>query len=435
MSSMTAVICETESKSHPTVSRTSTPHFPIFDVSISASKVFQSLNELNDKMKPSSSSKSLIKISIGDPTIDGNLTPPDSLKEELIEIIRSDEFNGYPPVLGYDETRQAVAEYCQSFCQTPERKALINWNNVVMTSGVSHGIELAIAGLCNPGDAILVPEPCFPHYQVVCSRYDLTCIPFHLDSTRNWECDLAHAADLLTPQTRVFVNVNPSNPCGSNYSRKHLEEILEFCETHKLGMLSDEIYGEIVFEGSPLVSVVDFDSPVPRVVMSGASKWYICPGWRIGWAVLIDPEGVAEGWMSGMDRLAQMICGPNSICQVAVGRELMRDSTKRRAAICQILRDGLMVFERLLEHDIGISFAKPCASMFIMLGVNFDYYKDISTSMEFYEKLLDEENVQLVPGEIFGSNGFVRATICRPLPILNEAINRIILFCKRHMKS
>jgi tyrosine aminotransferase len=408
--------------------------FPEVRASKHAQRTLQPLTELTDNMKPSHSTKSHIKLSMGDPTADGNLVAPELLVNEMVDIVQSKDFNGYPPVAGYNEAREVVAEYWTKFCSTQERKEQIKWKNVLLTSGGSHAIVLAISALCNEGDNLLVCAPAFPHYKTVCDSYGVECRYFPLDEAKNWEADLDSAAKLVDGKTRGMLFVNPSNPCGSNYSRKHVGEIVAFCEKFHLPLISDEIYAELVFKGETFTSIADFDSDVPRLVLGGSAKHTVTPGWRIGWLILVDRKAVAKDWMKGMDRLAQLLTGSNSIGQMSLIRALTKVPQDYVDGVIAQLEAGAKVYNRLLDHDIGLSFDEPRASMFIMLKVDMSYFKDIHTDMEFYEKLLDEENVQVLPGVIFGVHGFVRATTSRPASIINEAVDRIIEFCERHKK-
>ncbi|TPP42203.1 Aminotransferase class I and II family protein [Leishmania donovani] len=367
-----------------------------------AQRTLQPLNNLTDNMKPSRSTKSNLRLSIGDPTVDGNLKTPDIVTEAMVDVVRSGKFNGYPPTVGADNLRQVVSTYWRRFCQTKSRQEALKWENVIITSGVSQAIVLALTALCNEGDNILVCAPSFPHYKSVCDSYGIECRYYYLDPSKSWECDLRAAAGMVDSHTKAFVIINPSNPCGSNFSRAHVSDIIDFCQQHQIPLISDEIYAEMVLNNGIFTSVADFDTNVPRLILGGTAKYQVCPGWRVGWSILIDPmnEATAAG------------------CDFATAT----------------LEAGAKVYARLLEHDIGISMEAPQASMFVMLKLNLSYFQDLKSDMEFYEKLLDEENVQVLPGEIFGMSGFLRATVSRPSAVLNEAVDRIIEFCERHKK-
>ncbi|KAK7199952.1 tyrosine aminotransferase [Novymonas esmeraldas] len=399
-----------------------------------AQRTLQPLNDLADNMKPSRSSKSNLRLSIGDPTVDGHLKTPDIVTEAVVDVVRSGKFNGYPPSIGTDHVRQVVSTYWRRFCQTKPRQEAVQWENVIVTSGVSQAIVLALTALCNEGDNILMCAPSFPHYKSVCDSYGIECRYYSLDPAKHWESDLNEAAGLVDDRTKAFVVINPSNPCGSNFSRAHLNEIVEFCQYRQLPLISDEIYAEMVLHNGIFTSVADFDTNVPRLILGGTAKYQVCPGWRVGWSILVDPLNVASEWTVGMERLAQLISGVNSICQEAIARTLLKCPPASTEYLVEQLEAGAKVYDRLLEHDLGISFDAPHASMFVMLKISLDYFKDIHTDMEFYEKLLDEENVQVLPGTIFGMSGFIRATVSRPTPVLNEAVDRIIEFCERHKK-
>ncbi|GET93310.1 tyrosine aminotransferase, putative [Leishmania tarentolae] len=399
-----------------------------------AQRTLQPLNELTDNMKPSRSTKSNLRLSIGDPTVDGNLKTPEIVTEAVVDVVRSGKFNGYPPTVGADNLRQVVSMYWRRFCQTKSRQEMLKWENVIITSGVSQAIVLAISGLCNEGDNILVCAPSFPQYKSVCDSYGIECRYYYLDPSKNWECDLNASAGMVDSRTKAFVIINPSNPCGSNFSRAHVSDIIDFCQHHQIPLISDEIYAEMVLNNGIFTSVADFDTNVPRLIVGGTAKYQVCPGWRVGWSILIDPLNVARDWALGMERLTQLISGVNSICQEAIARTLLKCPAESTHDIVAQLETGAKVYTRLLEHDVGISMDAPQASMFVMLKLNFSYFKDLHTDMEFYEKLLDEENVQVLPGEIFGMGGFIRATVSRPPAVLNEAVDRIIEFCERHKK-
>ncbi|CAC9550331.1 tyrosine aminotransferase [Leishmania infantum JPCM5] len=399
-----------------------------------AQRTLQPLNNLTDNMKPSRSTKSNLRLSIGDPTVDGNLKTPDIVTEAMVDVVRSGKFNGYPPTVGADNLRQVVSTYWRRFCQTKSRQEALKWENVIITSGVSQAIVLALTALCNEGDNILVCAPSFPHYKSVCDSYGIECRYYYLDPSKSWECDLRAAAGMVDSHTKAFVIINPSNPCGSNFSRAHVSDIIDFCQQHQIPLISDEIYAEMVLNNGIFTSVADFDTNVPRLILGGTAKYQVCPGWRVGWSILIDPMNVAGDWAVGMERLTQLIAGVNSICQEAIARTLLKCPTECTEHIVTQLEAGAKVYARLLEHDIGISMEAPQASMFVMLKLNLSYFQDLKSDMEFYEKLLDEENVQVLPGEIFGMSGFLRATVSRPSAVLNEAVDRIIEFCERHKK-
>lgn len=413
----------------------STHDFPTLAASAHAARTSQPLTTLMDKMKKSSSNKLAIKLSIGDPTVDGNLVAPQVMTDALLEVVKAGKFNGYPPVSGYDESRDVVSQYWQRFCTTHARKAELKRSGTLLTSGGSHAIVLAITAIANAGDNILVPRPGFPHYKTVCEAYGIECRYYPLQGDKRWEADLAATEKLKDDRTKAMVMVNPSNPCGSNFSRAHVEATIKSCERMKIPLLSDEIYGELVFgPGEAFTSVADFDTPVPRVIIAGSAKHGVTPGWRMGWVIMIDSAKVAADYLKGMDSLAQLHTGSNSVGQMALARSLLHTPESHLVHCRGVLAQGAKCYDRLAARkDLGITFDPPVATMFVMLQVDISRYKDISSDYDFYAMLLDEENVQLLPGEIFGVEGCLRATISRPAQIIDEAIDRIIAFAERHI--
>ncbi|KEG07642.1 tyrosine transaminase [Trypanosoma grayi] len=394
-----------------------------------ALRTYHPINEFADKTKPSSSPKSLIKLSIGDPTLDGNIRAPTVLTEGMVNAVRGGAENGYTTAVGDDESREVVAQYWQNLL-APERRATIEKENVVICSGGSHGIVLSITALCNEGDNLLIPNPGFPHYKTVCVSYGVEPRAYRCDPHKNWEVDLLDVRRLVNSKTKGIMLNNPSNPCGSNFSRKHIEDIVRLCEELQLPIISDEIYAEVVFTGEVFTSVADIDTCVPRVILGGTAKKLAVPGWRFGWAILVDRDSVARSWVDGMDRLTQLHAGVSSVAQKAHANAILQVPQSHLDSMIAVLEEGASAYDSLTEF--GFEYIKPRAAMFVMVKINFSQFKDIKSDVEFFEKLLEEENVQVLPGGIFGLDGYFRATITRPVGVIREAVDRIGQFCKRH---
>lgn len=186
--------------------------------------------------------KKVIPLSIGDPTIFGNLKPCKEISESLQRVNLSGKYYGYQTAAGMEVARDAVADY--HFKYTGNK---INRHDVILASGCSHAIDLSICVLAEKGQNILIPRPGFPLYKTLTSVYDIQYKQYNLLADENWSIDLKHLESLIDENTAAIIVNNPSNPCGSVFSKEHLLEILEVAELYKIPIIADEIYDKFVF--------------------------------------------------------------------------------------------------------------------------------------------------------------------------------------------
>jgi tyrosine aminotransferase len=168
-------------------------------------------------------------------------------------------------------------------------------DNVIMANGCSGALELAFTALLDPGSILLVPKPGFPLYQVIAESHGATVVHYRLLPDQQWECDLEHLEELLLEygdRVRGILVNNPGNPAGSVFGKRHLQELVRFCDGHRLPIVADEIYGDLTFGSNvfyPLAQVAaEAGGHVPVITASGVGKQYLIPGWRVGWIVFQD---------------------------------------------------------------------------------------------------------------------------------------------------
>ncbi|KAJ1893477.1 hypothetical protein LPJ66_005735, partial [Kickxella alabastrina] len=250
------------------------------------------------------STKEIISLSIGDPTVFGNFKTHPVVVKAVEEAIRSYAFNGYPPSVGVPQAREAIAKK-YSHPQAP-----LTADDVVMASGCSGAVEMAISVLCNEGQNILLPRPGFCLYNTVAGSRNVETRLYNLLAEKNWEADIDHMESLIDQNTAAILINNPSNPCGSNFTKAHLKAILDLCERHKIPLISDEIYADMVFSGQVFTSTATLTSTVPILTLSGLAKQWLVPGWRIGWILINDRNNVFENVRRGLFALSTLINGP-----------------------------------------------------------------------------------------------------------------------------
>lgn len=395
------------------------------------------IRKIVDQMKaPVGCSKKMIALSIGDPTTDGNFLPPQSTIDAMVANIKSGKANGYAPSVGYPQAREAVARYWvrKFVAETPEAHALISQERVVLGSGASQALLMAITALANPGDNILLPSPGFSLYDTICGSYGIEARHYTCDPERSWESNLDQMKSLADGNTRAILINNPSNPCGSNFSREHVKAIVATAEALKLPIIADEIYAGMVFGGEVFTSVANMDTNVPRFIVGGTAKNFMVPGWRLGWVIVMDKLGVASRILDGIVQLSTLIVGPNSIVQASLQHVLNETAAEyEETVICDLHRNAKMTFD-IFSSCRGLRPTAPQGAMYMMVGIDIQSFTDITSGVDFAKLLLTEENVQVLPGEIFHMPNFFRVVYTKPTSIVEEAAKRIEDFCSRHAK-
>ncbi|GFW01858.1 tyrosine aminotransferase [Trichonephila clavipes] len=210
--------------------------------------------------------KSVISLSIGDPTTFGNLQPCPEITSAIVESVTSAEYNGYAPSTGYRKSREAVAEYAFR----PE--APLEPEDVILTSGCSHALEMCILGLANPGQNILIPRPGFSIYKTIAQSMEIETKSYDLLPNLGWQVDLAHLESQIDSQTAAIVINNPSNPCGSVFSKRHLKAIVEVANRNCVPLIADEIYEDFVFRGEEFHPIATLSTHVPILSCGGLTK-------------------------------------------------------------------------------------------------------------------------------------------------------------------
>lgn len=223
-----------------------------------------------------------VNLFVGDPTTFGNLQPADEVLTAMKKVIDDGIYNGYGPAVGFIEARQAVAEY--SLHQGED----ITANDVILCSGCSCALDLAIAVIANESQNILIPRPGFSIYKTLAEGFGVECRSYNLLPEKSWEVDLKHMESLIDVNTSAIIITNPSNPCGSVFSKQHILDILTIAEKHHVPIIADEIYEHFVFPGSEYHSVSSLSRHVPVLSCGGLTKRFLVPGWRMGWIIIHD---------------------------------------------------------------------------------------------------------------------------------------------------
>ncbi|KAK7070917.1 hypothetical protein SK128_004885 [Halocaridina rubra] len=372
--------------------------------------------------------KPMIALSIGDPTVFGNLVPSETITEAVVTAIRSGKYNGYGPSTGFADARQAVAKYC-SVPDVTELEA----KDIILCSGCSCALDLCITALCCPGQNILVPRPGFPLYRTLAEGLSIKTKYYNLLPEKNWEVDLEMLEALIDEETSAIVVNNPSNPCGSVFSKEHIKAILEVASRNKVPVIADEIYDHFVFSGEEYHPMASLTQEVPVLSCGGLTKRYLIPGWRMGWIAIYDRNDIlSKEVRNGLNSLSQRIIGSNTLVQGALPAILGETPKEFFVDTIKQIEDNANLCFSQIDSIPGLRPIMPQGAMYMMVGIEMDGFPDFVNDLEFVEKMISEESVFCLPGKCFDYPNYMRIVLTVPEKQIREACERIAGFCTRH---
>jgi tyrosine aminotransferase len=377
--------------------------------------------------------KDMIPLSIGDPTVYGNLRAPEVLTEAVVNQVRGLKHNGYSHSAGPAHTRAEIAKYLS------QEGVSYSSDDIVIASGGSGALEICITATVDVGENLLVPAPGFPLYQVIAEANGSFVKEYPLIPARGWEMDISALEALIDDKTKAIVINNPSNPCGSLFSDQNLRDLIAVAEKHKLIIISDEIYGKMVFSGETFTPAAALSKTVPVLTVSGMAKMLVVPGWRVGWLMIHDPIGICDELRKGIANLSQIILGANTISMGALEEILKAENNGAtdlavfNKAYVGYLEQAATTSVRILSKAPGLKVVEPKGAMYLMVEILTDQFGDeITDDKDFSKKLLEEEAVFVLPGTCFGAPNFFRIVFTAPEEKLTEAYERIVAFCTRN---
>lgn len=336
-------------------------------------------------------------LNIGDPITFGFQTPPHMI--QAVERAMRDGFNGYAPSVGILAAREAVSAECvqRGMPMSPDR--------VVITSGTSEGIELALTALAGPGDEVLIPVPTYPLYTAVLAKIGARAIFYRTDPSRGWQPDVDHVRSLITGATRALVVIDPNNPTGATYSVEARRALVSLADEHNWPLLADEVYADLAFAGPvPALAALNPDAPV--ITFSSLSKAYLAPGWRMGWLAAAQ-TGRLDDVLAGIRKLADGRLCSNGPMEHALVAALTGDRSHQQA-FRDALRERAAITHARFNAIDGITCVAPSAAFYAMPKVQLP---PGTTDEDYVLGLLRATGVLCVYGSGFATapeDGFFR---------------------------
>lgn len=356
-----------------------------------------------------------ISLGVGEP----DFVTPWSIREAGIYSLEKGR-TYYTANAGLSELREECAAYMQ-------RKYNIAYNpksEVIITVGGSEAIDLMIRALIEPGDEVIIPEPCFVCYKPCTVMAGGVPVTIETKEEDNFRLLPEQLKEKITDKTKLLILPFPNNPTGGVMSKADLEAIAEVLRGTNVLVLSDEIYAELNYSGQPHTPFSSIDGMRERtVVVNGFSKAFAMTGWRLGYA--LGPEPIIKQ----MTKIHQygIMSAPTTSQYAAI--EALRNCDDDVKAMCEEYNHRRRyIVDRFRE--MGLSCFEPLGAFYV-----FPCIKSTGmTSEEFCEALLNEEKVAVVPGNAFGSSGegFVRCSYAYSIENIQLALDRIESFVKRH---
>src|SRR5688572_5916484 len=298
-------------------------------------------------------------LNIGDPIPFGFKTPPHLV--EAVAKAMHDGHNGYTSSAGIEPVREIVAAEYES------RGMPVGADRVVLTSGTSEGIELALGALADAGDEVLVPTPTYPLYTAVLAKIGARAVYYRTDPARGWQPDVDHIRSLVTPATRALVVIDPNNPTGATYPQETRRALLDIADTHNILLLADEVYADLAFDG-PVAAFSAQHPEAPVITFSSVSKAYLAPGWRSGWMAVAETDRL-DDVLAGIKKLADgRLCstGPMEHGLVAA----LKGDRSHQAAFRAALKERAVLSHQRLNAIEGITSVMPSAAFYAMPKVD-----------------------------------------------------------------
>ncbi|KAF0984306.1 hypothetical protein FDP41_007483 [Naegleria fowleri] len=399
----------------------------------SSMRTVNPIRQIVDKLRDEdlNPQKKKLSLSIGDPTVFGNLRTDKVVEEAVIRAVQSGACNGYAPSMGRDDARKAVAKRCST------KNHVLKPSDVVICSGASGALDICVQALCNEGDELLIPQPGFSLYTTLAGSKGIEARYYNLKPNDDWKVDLDHVKSLITDKTRAIIVNNPSNPCGSVYSAEHISEIIQLAEEYKLPIVADEIYADMIFdESNKFVRMAELTETVPILSVGGIAKQYLVPGWRIGWICIYDKQGYLNLVRDGIQRLTTLILGANTLIQGALPDILEKVDESFYQNVNRSLKESSDYTIERVSQIKGLSAIRPQGAMYCMIGIDLNMFDDsIRDDVEFSSLLLKEESLVVLPGQCFRMKNYFRVVTCPSKADLVEAYDRLEAFCQRHLRK
>ena len=324
----------------------------------------------------------ILKLNIGNPA-PFRFEAPDEMIRDMIYNLRDTE--GYSSSKGLFSARKAIMQYCQ-LKNIPN----VDIDDIYTGNGVSELIAMAMQGLLNTGDEILVPSPDYPLWTASITLAGGTAVHYHCDEQAEWYPDIDDIKSKVTSRTKGIVVINPNNPTGALYPREVLQDIVDVARENELIIFADEIYDRLVMDGLKHTAISSLCPDLFCVNLNGLSKSHRVAGWRCGWMCLSGDKSKVRGYIEGLNMLSSM-----RLCSNVPGQSIIQTAMGGIQSADELLMPGGRIYEQreviynMLNDIPGVSVVKPKAAFYIFPKLDiekFNIHDDEQFALDFLRK-------------------------------------------------
>lgn len=358
----------------------------------------------------------VIDLSVGEP----DFPTPQNIKDAAKKAI-DENHTKYTINSGTVELRRAIINKFKR-----DNNLDYNLSEIIVSSGAKQSIFNAILSTVSKDDEVIVPAPYWVSYPEMISLAEGKTVVIETCEENGFRISPEQLEKAISPKTKLFILCNPSNPTGSAYNRRQLEELAEVIKKYKFLVLSDEIYEKLLYDNFEFISFASLNKEMKRktILVNGVSKTYSMTGWRIGYTA--GPEEV----INAMDKIqSHSTSHASSISQQATIESLNGPHEYLKIMQNEFHKRRDYFYEQLLSIQ-GVTCYKPEGAFYLFPNLSFYLNRSgngikIKNSLDLALYLLNEAKIALVPGSAFGAEGFMRFSYATSLENLGEAIQRL----------
>lgn len=364
-----------------------------------------------------STGKQITYLNIGDP-VKYDFVTPEHIKQALIDAVNNNQ-NYYTESEGLFELREAIVE------KESQKGLSVTEEDVLVTNGVSEGLDMIMASVVDPNTEVLMPGPYYPPYASYVKFYGGKPVEFKLKDDGG--PDLEDLESKITSRSNAICIISPNNPTGEVFDRRSLQQLIEVATEHELYIICDEIYDKIVFDDQ-FTGIGKVAKDAPLILLNGFSKGYLMTGWRCGYICTNSNSRKLDGIRKNVPKLARVRISANLPVQIAAVQALRGPQDHIREMVEKLRRRRDYVVKRLNAIE-GISCKIPRGAFYVFPEIDLDSrWKD---DLQFVVDLLQKTGVLTVHGSGFGTAfgaGHFRIVYLPSEEVLEQAMDKLEYF-------
>ncbi|MEM3841440.1 MAG: aminotransferase class I/II-fold pyridoxal phosphate-dependent enzyme [Candidatus Micrarchaeaceae archaeon] len=377
---------------------------------------------------------SVVKFDSGDPAV--YFKTPKYIIDAYISALKAGK-TSYSRAEGIKELVDAVADRYRRLYRLDA-----SGDDVIVTSGLSEAFTFINNGLADPGEYGIIFRPYYSPYSVYAMLNSVKLIYGDYDESKGWEIDIDKLRRMLKRMSATKIKhikymllTNPNNPTGTVLSRDSLKEIVDIANENEIFLISDEIYDELVFR-KKFTSIAEVAKGVPYAIMNGASKDFDATGFRIGFIIVPGKDKKSAAVRSAFSDYAVGRVSVNTPAQYAVAEGISNVKEHERAikSMRSEITKRIQFATKLLNENQFLSAVEPSGAFYIFPKIDMKALH-MKSDYEFAMSLVKEKYVQVRSGTAFGSPSHFRMVSLAPKDILEDGINKINDFCRKHSKA